>query len=283
MKIISILIVIINVIGTLNGYNNNIYSRENPTINNTIESNRLETIKEKGTMTVASPSGDITFVYIDPDTNKISGIDADIINEIANRLKINKVEVKQSLFGDLLEKLNSDNNIDIAAGGIFITPEREKLVSFTRPLYQDSEAIVVPKFSKLNFKNDLKDAIVGVEKGTIFVELAERWKKDNLIKDIVIFETTSELLDAVNNEKVAAGIADSVIVKYLLLKNKNLVIRILKDYTPELSETVGIAVRKNDTAFLNALNEKIDEMKSDGALYSILVKDGLDKNNMIGN
>lgn len=283
MNIISTLIIITNIVGILNGYSNSIYIRKNAIINSFAEINRLERIKEKGTMTVASPLGDTTFVYIDSDTNKISGIDADITNEIASRLKINKVETKQLLFGELLEKLNTDDNIDIATGGIFITPEREKLVAFTQPLYQDSEAIIVPTFSKINFKKDLEDALVGVEKGTIFVELAQRWKEDNLIKDIVIFDTTSELLDAVNNEKVAAGIVDSVSTKYLLLKNKNIVIRILKDYTPELSETVGIAVRKNDTILLKVLNEKIDEMKSDGALYSILVKNGLDKNNMIGN
>lgn len=55
----------------------------------------------------------------------------------------------------------------------------------------------------------------------------------------------------------------------------------LKDYTPEVSGIVGIAVRKNDTELLKALNEKISEMKADGSLYAMLVNDGLDKDNMI--
>jgi len=39
-------------------------------------------------------------------------------------------------------------------------------------------------------------------------------------------------------------------------------------------------VRKNDATLLNALNEKINEMKADGTLYAILRENGLDKTNM---
>ncbi len=46
---------------------------------------------------------------------------------------------------------------------------------------------------------------------------------------------------------------------------------------------MGIAVKKDDVFLLNALNKAINDMKADGALYSILVKNGLDKNNMISN
>lgn len=252
-------------------------------INKPVEKDRLETIKEKGVITVATPLNDISYFYLDPKTSKISGIDADIVTEIAERLGINKVEMKVSPFSDLIEGLKNDDSIDIAAGGIYITPGREKEVSFTQPLYKGSEAIVVPTFSTINFMSDLKNAVVGVEKGTVFVRQAERWKKNNLIKDIEIFETSADVLNAVNNYKIDAGIVDSVIVKYSLLDDKNLLLRMLKDYTPEVTGIVGIAVGKNDTTLLNAFNEKINEMKADGTLYAILVENGLDKENMINN
>lgn len=249
--------------------------------NVSIISDTLQRIKAKGVITAATPLNDITYFYINPKTNKMSGIDADIVTEIGKRLGIDKVEMKQVPFSDLLEKLNTDDSVDIAAGGIYITPKREELVSFTQPLYKGSEAIIVPTFSTINFVSDLKDAAVGVEKGTVFVDLAQSWKKKNLIKDIVIFETSADVLNAVNTNKIDAGIMDSVIVKHSLLKDKNLFIRILKDYTPKISGNVGIAVRKSETALLNALNEKIDEMKADGTLYAILIENGLDKSNMI--
>jgi polar amino acid transport system substrate-binding protein len=276
-----IFIVIINFIGMMLEGTTAIDNSKTTIINNQIEKNRLEEIKEKGIITVEAPLNDITYFYLDNETNKITGIDADIIFEIANRLGINKVGMKISSFSNLIERLNTDDSIDLSAGGIYITPEREELVAFTQPLYKGAEAIVVPKFSPINFKSDLKNAVVGVEKGTVFLSLAQEWKNSNLIKDIVIFETSADLLKAVNSNKVDAGIIDSVILKHSLLKDKSLILRMLKDYKPEVIGTVGIAVRKDDTTLLNALNEKINEMKADGTLYAILVENGLDKNNMI--
>jgi polar amino acid transport system substrate-binding protein len=55
----------------------------------------------------------------------------------------------------------------------------------------------------------------------------------------------------------------------------------IRDYTPKLQRTAGIAVKKSDVRLLSALNEKISEMKADGTLYAILVENGVDKNNII--
>lgn len=81
-------------------------------------------------------------------------------------------------------------------------------------------------------------------------------ENDKIIKDITIFENSTELLDAIYKRKIDAGLVDSVIVKYSLLKNKNIPLRILKDYNPELSGNIAIALRNNDKTLLNALNEK---------------------------
>ena len=88
-------------------------------------------------------------------------------------------------------------------------------------------------------------------------------------------------MNSVNNKKIDTGLADSVVVIGFLSKDKTLSLRTLKDYTFELPGTIGIAVRKNDISFLNALNEKINEMKADGTLYAILVENGLNKSSMI--
>lgn len=272
------LIVIINIIGIIIGCSASTIGAAIE--NRSIEKDKLQTIKEKGVITVASGYG-VPFFYMDSETNQISGIDADIVTEIVKRLGIKKIETKKVPFFTLLEKLNTDDSIDIAASGIYITPEREKLVAFTEPLYKETEAVIVPKFCEINFMSDLKNAVVGVEKGTEFEELAQKWKVNNLIKDVVSFENSSELLNAINNRKVDAGISDSVVVNYLLLKNKNLLLRTLKDYTPEISGNIGIAVRKDEISLLNALNKTINDMKADGTLYTILVKNGLDKSNML--
>ena len=279
MKKIFTLIVIINLIGIIIGCGAG--TREVTIANNAIENDKLQTIKEKGVLTFVS-ANDPPFVYINPETNKLSGIDADIIAEIAKRLGINKIEMKVVPFSELLDKLNTDDSIDLAANGIYITPEREEIVSFTQPLYKESEAVIVPKASKINFKDDLKNAVVGARRGTKFADLIQDWKKNNLVKDVLIYEDTPKLLNALNNREIDAGVSDSTLINYSL-KNKSIFLRTLRDYTPQLQGIAGIAVKKSDITLLNALNEKINEMKADGTLYAILVENGLDKNNMIGN
>ncbi|NRT90959.1 ABC transporter substrate-binding protein [Clostridium beijerinckii] len=279
MKKIVALIVIVNFICRIIGFTVNI--NEVVRVDNLIEKDRLQTIKEKGTLAVAAASSDPPFYFLDINTQKVRGIDADIINEISNRLKINKVDFKSTVFSELLQRLKTDENIDIASGGMYIIPEREKEASFTHPLYAETEAVIVRKASKINFKDDLKNAVVGVEKGTIYLELVQKWKTAGLIKDIEIFQSISELLDSINNGKIDAGIADSLVVNKDLKDNTNLFLKTLDDYSPELIGNVGIAVRKNDNTLLNVLNEKIDEMKADGTMYAILKENGLDKNNIV--
>ena len=279
MKRIFALIVIISFIGMIIEYGSGI--NDSITANNSIEQDRLQTIQKKGILTVAS-ANEIPFFHKNSQADSFVGIDADIITEIARRLGINKIEMKEVSFANLFSELNTDDSVDMAANGIYITPEREKIVAFTEPLYKESEVVIVPKASKINFKDDLKNAMVGVERGTAFENLAQNWKKSNLVKGVVIFENIPDLLAAINSGKVDAGVADSVVINYFLKKETNLFLRTFKDYTPELQGIIGIAVRKNDISFLNALNEKIMDMKTDGTLYSILVGNGLDRNNVIG-
>lgn len=281
MKKIYTSIIVVNLIGIMIGLG--IHPRAATIANNFIEKDRLEVIKEEGVLTVIAPPKEVPFFSIDPETNEISGIDYDIINEIARRLGIKKIEVREADFGELLEKFNTDDSIDISFGGIFITPETEKLVDFTKPVYKETEAIIVPKLSNINFMSDLKNSSLGVEEGTIFKALAEKWEKDNIIKDVVVFDSTSEIFDALSHLRIDAALTDSILMNYHLSVEKDPTLRILKGYTPQLQGTMGIAVKKGDVSLLNALNKAINDMEVDGTLYSILVKNGLEKNNMILN
>ncbi|MFT8344015.1 MAG: ABC transporter substrate-binding protein [Clostridium beijerinckii] len=246
--------------------------------NNKVSKDRLEIVKEKGVLVVAS-SNDIPFAYIDPKTKEFTGIDAEIIREAAKRLGINKVEIKQIPFNDLLKQLNTDDSIDIVADGMYITDERKKEALFTNILYKESEAIITPKVSKIVFKEDLKNAVVGAQLGTAFLNLAQKWKTEGIVKDIVSFKNQNDLLSAVSTKKIDAAISDSIFASYMIFRN-NLYLRVLPptDYTPESPGKIAAAVRKNDTTLAKAINEKIDEMKYDKTIPEILEKYGLNSN-----
>lgn len=243
--------------------------------NNKVSKDRLESIKEKGVLVVAS-SNDIPFAYIDPKTKEFTGIDAEIIREAAKRLGINKVEIKQIPFNDLLKQLNTDDSIDIVADGMYVTDERKKEALFTNILYKESEAIITPKVSKIVFKEDFKNAVIGAQVGTAFLVLANKWKVEGVVKDVVSFKNQNDLLSAVSTKKIDAAITDSIFASYIIFRS-NLYLRVLPptDYTPESPGKIAAAVRKNDITLAKAINEKIDEMKYDKTILEILEKYGL--------
>ncbi|AVK51030.1 ABC transporter substrate-binding protein [Clostridium sp. MF28] len=243
--------------------------------NNKVSKDRLESIKEKGVLVVAS-SNDIPFAYIDPKTKEFTGIDAEIIRKAAKRLGINKVEMKQIPFNDLLKQLNTDDSIDIVADGMYVTDERKKEALFTNILYKESEAIITPKVSKIVFKEDFKNAVIGAQVGTAFLVLANKWKVEGVVKDVVSFKNQNDLLSAVSTKKIDAAITDSIFASYIIFRS-NLYLRVLPptDYTPESPGKIAAAVRKNDITLAKAINEKIDEMKYDKTILEILEKYGL--------
>jgi polar amino acid transport system substrate-binding protein len=107
----------------------------------------LAQAKENGVLVVGS-SNDTPFAYIDKDTKQFTGIDAEIIKEVAKRLGIPKVEMKEVKFENLLVELNN-KNIDIVTDGMYIKPERQKIANFTDVWYKEGEALNVRKGSTI--------------------------------------------------------------------------------------------------------------------------------------
>lgn len=274
-KVLTIIVIIINCFGI---FGECITSSSNAEIpNNTPTKNRLEKIKEKGVLTVAS-ANNRPFAYIDPKTNEFSGIDADILIELARRFNINKVEMKYVPFADLLKELNTNDTIDVAVSGIYITDERKKDVLFTNILYKEPEAVITPKATKYNFKEDLKTAVIGATTGTVFESLVEKWKQEGLVKDIKLYESQDGLILAIATGEVDAGMIDSLAASYVVSNQKNLNLKILSAYKPEFSGSVGVALKKEDTDFAEAMNKELDKMKIDNTLTSILKKYSLSSN-----
>lgn len=241
---------------------------------------RLELIKEKGVLTVGS-SNEIPIAYINPITKEFTGIDGEIVREIARRLGIKKVEMKKIPFSILLSELNNDNDIDIASSAIYVTDDRKKEILFSNILYKEPETIITTRVSRFTFKEDLKDAVIGVQKGTVFVELVQKWQQEGLVKAIKYYDTQSELLQAVNTGKIDACMADSVIAPYILSTEPSLYLKVMDGYKPEFTGMVAIALKKSDVTLANAINKHIDEMKKDKTLLSILKGYGMGLDNFV--
>ncbi|MFT8318527.1 MAG: ABC transporter substrate-binding protein [Sporolactobacillus sp.] len=239
-------------------------------------SDTLAAAKKKGVLVVGS-SNDAPFAYMDQSTHKFSGIDADIIKEVAKRLGIPKVEMKQTKFENLLLELNN-KNVDLVTDGMYINPQRQKIAKFTTIWYTEGEAILIPKKSPIKSVADLKDKTIGAQKGTAFFDLANKMKQQGKIKQINVFGSQSDLELAVNTGKIDGCITDGAVAAYSLKKDPTLNLKILQPYKPQASGMIGAAARKNDTKLVTAINKQINILKKNGFIKKELKKWGMPAN-----
>ena len=236
---------------------------------------KLNALREKGVLVVGS-SNDAPFAYIDATNNQFSGIDSVIIKEAAKRLGINKVEMKQIPFENLLIELNN-GTIDMVTDGMYIKAERLEKALFTDVWYKEGEAVVVKKDSSIQSKNDLKDKVLGGQKGTAFLEVAQKWATEGKVKEIKIFGSQAELMMAVNTGKIDACVTDGIVAGYTLKQDSSLNLRILSPYEAEAAGKIGAALRFEDKEFLAEVNKTLNDMKKDGTLLNILQQYGLNQ------
>ena len=272
-KLLMLMVIVVNCVALMAGCGS--ASSSTSTSSDSKGKDTLAAVKEKGVLTVAS-SNDAPFAFIDSKTNEFTGIDAEIIGEVAKRLGIKKVEMKQVPFENLLVELNN-NTVDMVTDGMYVKDERKKKALFTNIWYKEGEAIVLPKDSKIASKEDLKTAVIGGQKGTAFLETAQKWQKDGLVKDVTVFGSQSELMLAVNTGKVDACITDGMVAGYTLSQDSSLNLKILSPYKAESSGMIAAAVRKSDTTLADAVNQQIDEMKKDGTILKLLQKYGMNE------
>ena len=239
--------------------------------------NTLQAAKEKGVLVVAS-SNDAPFAYLDAkNNNTFSGIDAEIITEIAKRLGIAKVEMKHVPFENLLIELNN-GSVDMVTDAMYIKPERLGKAYFTNQWYREGEAVVIKKDSAIKTKEDLKDKTIGGQKGMTFLETAQKWQQEGKVKEVKVFNSQAELMMAVNTGKIDACITDGIVAGYTLKQNADLALRIMEPYEPESSGVIGAAIRFADKDLLTAVNDELEKMRADGTLKAIYDKYNLPEN-----
>lgn len=238
----------------------------------------LERIKEKGVLIVGS-SGDEPFAYINQETKEFDGIDAEVMKAIAENLGIEKVEMKQVKFENLLLELNNDA-IDIVADGMYVTPERQKQALFTGNWYTESEALIAPSDTTIKGIDDLKGKTVGAQKGSVFLNLANQLKEEGKIDSVVVFGSQAELFLAVDTNKVDAGIVDAFVAAYDLQKETSMNLALVETYQPVNTGDIAAAVKSGDEEFAQVIDEELNKLKEDGTMAKIFEKYGVDSSHI---
>lgn len=228
----------------------------------------LQYVMDKGELIVGLDDSFPPMGYRDKD-NKIVGFDVDLAKETCKRMGI-KAKF-QPVSWESKEQELSSKNIDCIWNGFGITPEREKVLTFTEPYMSNPQIFVVLADSGIKTEADLKGKVVAAQSGSTAYATID---KDTNLKDsfkefIGVEDNVKALMDLEvgGSDEVAM---DTVVARYYMTKDPGKY-SIIED-TTILDEEMGVGFRKGDNALCKKVEDTLKEMQKDGTLAKISKK-----------
>ncbi|MDY5212035.1 amino acid ABC transporter substrate-binding protein [Intestinibacter sp.] len=228
----------------------------------------LQYVMDKGELIVGLDDSFPPMGYRDKD-NKIVGFDVDLAKETCKRMGI-KVKF-QPVSWESKEQELSSKNIDCIWNGFGITPEREKVLTFTEPYMANPQIFVVLADSGIKTQADLKGKVVAAQSGsTAYATIDKDTKlKDSFKEFIGVEDNVKALMDLEIGGSDAVAM-DTVVARYYMAKDPGKY-SIIED-TTILDEVMGVGFRKGDNALCKKVEDTLKEMQKDGTLAKISKK-----------
>ncbi|RHW51037.1 transporter substrate-binding domain-containing protein [Lactobacillus bombicola] len=160
--------------------------------------------------------------------------------------------------------LLKNGNVDAIIATMTITPQRKKLVNFSRPYFAAGQSLLVRKDSKIKNVHDLKGktviGIIGDNSVEVIKKIAPQAK-------VVQMQDYGQAVVALKAGQGDALSSDNGVLYGLAVESPTLEVR-GGTFT---HEPYGIAINKHQEKFERAINRAIENMKHDGQ-YNRLIK-----------
>ncbi len=192
------------------------------------------------------------------------GFDIDLINAIGKSAGF-QTQIQSSRFDGIIPALQTAN-VDAAISGMTITPERLKVVSFSRPYIKAGLAIAVQKDNKdITSLDSLKNKKIAVQIGTTGAAQAKKVAGAK----VTTFDTTDLALRELANGNVDAVINDAPVTLYAIKTGSLNQLKIVGQLLTQ--EYYGIATPKNSPN-LDAINKGLGTLIQNGTYAQIYKK-----------
>jgi len=219
----------------------------------------------------STPTG-VPFTFLDAKTNTIQGMMVDVIEEVGKDAGF-KVEIQPLQFSTLIASLTS-GKIDIISAAMTGSPERAKVVDFSKDVYSYGEGLVVRSSDTTEYTGfaDMKGKKAGAQIGTRYIDAL---KASGAFSEVNSYESLPDVMRDVANGRVDAGVGDYPIMAYSIAQGRFPGLRIVSTYKPSVTGPINIAVKQGNTELLAKIDASIAKMKTDGRMDAILKKWGL--------
>jgi polar amino acid transport system substrate-binding protein len=230
-------------------------------------------IRDAGVLTVPLDATYPPMEYFDTDGKTIIGFDLDIGRAVAQVLGVD-IEFTNLAFPSILTSLQGDR-FDMTITAISDIPERRDVVTFV-DYFSTGSNVLVPKGNPNSIGDftTLCGRPVGVQAGTTQLIDAEKRQADcvNAGKpklDLSTFQTNDAANLALSSGRVDAVYAQSVVNAYVMTQAPSK----YEVVGEELNKTpVGIAIVKDKTQLIEAVQGAVQKIIDDGTYAKILEK-----------
>lgn len=194
-----------------------------------------------------------------------TGFDYDIVAAMSTSLGLAAPSFETTPFDSIIPALVA-GNCDIIASAMSIKPEREEQVNFTTPYFTSAQSLLVTKANENTYTtlDSLAGKTIGVQSTTTGADYAAENKPEGAT--IQEFEGASELFAALTAKTIDAVLQDYPVNAYRATQQPDQFALTAKF---ETNEQYGIALTKENTALLAALNAAFDQLKSSGEYNTI--------------
>ena len=194
---------------------------------------------------------------------EVVGFDVDLLDLVAEELGVTQEIVNTPFEGiETGETLNT-LQCDAAAAGMTITKERERVMDFSDPYFDATQALLTQKGTDIAALDELGGMKLGVQVSTTGQEYAEENAPEDT--ELVQFEDLALLLTAVRNGQVDAGINDNGVLYDYVKDNPD--VEVTAEF--DTDEQYGVAVETGNTALLDTINETLAAAREDGTYDEI--------------
>ena len=226
--------------------------------------NKLDSIQKSGKLVVALEGAWQPWSYHDS-SDTLVGYDVEVSRAIAEKLGV-EPEYVESDWDSLFAGLDA-GRYDMVCNGVEVTEERAKTYDFTIPYGYIHTSLAVRKDNEdIHSFEDLKGKTTANSLASTYMELAESYGAT--VQGIDTLEETIQLLTA---GRIDATLNADVSFYDYLNVHPEADFKLVAQ-TAEASHVAIPVLKSEDTAYLDALNAAIEELRADGTLKTLSEK-----------
>ena len=226
----------------------------------------LERIRQAGRIAVITENAaNCYYLYRD----RPMGFEYDLARAFADHLGC-ELEIVTPAWDTIFSALE-DGRGDVIAAGLTITPQRETAADFSDAYLSIQQHLILHKDNRnISSLEDLNGRDIHVRKGSSYHERLAELKSQGLAVRLVLHQSTptEELLRQVAEKEIECTVADSS----LAFINRRYYPDLRLAFPIEEEQSLGWAVRKGDTALLDAVNDFFDTIRQNGTFGKLYEK-----------